>query len=55
MTRTLFALVVFEELHAFEGGGARNELMGQFAFILWLVVASIVVVDLLMVVLSVIC
>lgn len=54
MVRTLFALVVFEELHALERGGARNELMGQFAFILGLVVTSIVIVDLLMVVLSVV-
>jgi hypothetical protein len=47
-------LVVFEELHALEGSGACNELMGQLGFTLGLVVTSIVVIDLLMVILSVV-
>lgn len=35
---TLLALVVFEELHALEGGGTADELMRELALVLLLAV-----------------
>lgn len=43
----LLTLVVLEELHAFEGSGTGDELVGELALIVGIVVASILVIDLL--------
>ena len=50
---TFLTLVVLEELHAFKRGSASNKLMGEFGLMVGLIVASIIVIDLLMRVLSV--
>lgn len=52
---TLLALMVFEELHALEGSGAGDELVGELALIVRVVIASILIVHLLVILLSVIC
>jgi len=51
---TLLALMVLEELHALKRSGARDKLMGELGLVVWLIVASIIVVHLLVVVLSVV-
>ena len=43
---TLFALVVLVELEALKGGTAGYELMRELGFIIWVVVASALSVDL---------
>lgn len=48
---TLFPLLVFEELHAFESSSTANQLVGELGFV-WLLVFSI---DLLMSVSAVVC
>ena len=43
---TLFALVVLVELEALKGGTAGYELMRELGFIIWVVVATALSVDL---------
>ena len=43
---TFFALVVLVELEALEGGSTTYELVGEFGLVIWVVVASVLVVDL---------
>lgn len=42
----LFALVVFVELEALEGSTTSYELVGELGFVVWVIVASALVVDL---------
>lgn len=53
---TLFALMVFVKLEAFERGTAGNYFMGEFALMVrvWVVIASSLIVDLIVIVLSVV-
>ena len=46
--------MLLEELHALERSSASDELVREFGLIVWLVVASVLLVDLLMSVLSVV-
>ena len=55
MLLTFLTLVVFEKLHALKGGCTCNKLVGEVRLVLWLIVASIVVVHLLVGVLSIVC
>ena len=52
---TFFALMILEELHGFKGRSACDKLMREFALMfLWVVVASIIIIDFLMGLLSII-
>lgn len=44
---TLFALVVLVELEALEGSTTSYEFMGELGFVVWVVVAAILGVDLI--------
>lgn len=51
---TLLTLVVFKELHAFEGSGTSDELMGEFGLVVGLAVPAILIVYLSVILLSVV-
>ena len=51
---TLFALVVFVELHAFKSRSARDEFMGELCLMLRLSVTPIVIINLLVSILSIV-
>lgn len=51
---TLFALVVLVQLEALKGGGAGDQFVREFAFVVWVVVAAFGAVDLLSIVLRII-
>ena len=45
---TLFALVVLVELETFEGSTTGYDLVGELSLVIWVVIASALVVDLVM-------
>ena len=51
---TFLALVVLVQFEAFERGGARDELVAEFGFVVGIVIATIILVHLLMGALSVV-
>lgn len=51
---TLLTLMIFEKLHALEGSSASDELVRELGLVVWLAVASILVIDLLVSVLCVV-
>ena len=51
---TLLTLMIFEKLHALEGSSASEELMRELGLVVWLAVASVLVIDLLVSVLCVV-
>jgi len=52
--RTFLALMVLVELEALERGGTGNQLVRELSLVVWVVIPSVLLVDLLVGILSII-